>query len=213
VNRAASNGDGSSGFGMFPGPLLTELQRLGFDTAEQVIKGYLDLFGLERQPSPADPSNGQEPSFRELRVSVARALDLYGELVRRTFDGYADLLERVPRLGGLRLGAEDDAPLTPRAAMDADRASGTVWVHNTTDQPACVEFRLTDLTAHDGAVVPSRAGRFTPTAVTATPGGSVSARLEILLNGTVPGVYHGHVLAAGLPDGALPVRLVVESPS
>jgi hypothetical protein len=213
VNGAASHDDGPRGFGMFPGPLLTELQRLGFATAEQVIKGYVDLFGLERQPPSAGPSNGHEPSFRELRVNVARALDLYGELVRRSFEGYADLLERGPRLGGVRLGADDEAPLTLRAAVAADRASGTVWVHNTTDQPTCVEPRLTDLTAHDGAVVPARGGRFTPTTVTAAPGGSVSATLEILLDGAVPGVYHGHVLARGLPDGALPIRLVVEPPS
>lgn len=213
MNPGASSGDDASGFGMFPGPLLTELQRLGFDTAEQVIKGYVDLLGLERQPSSADPSNGHEPGFTQLRVNVARALDLYGELVRRSFEGYADLLERGLRLGGVRLGAEDESPLTVRAAAAADRASGTVWVHNTTDRPTSVELRLTDLTAHDGAVVRSCRGCFTPTAVTAAPGGSASARLEIRLDGAAPGVYHGHVLAGGQPDGALPVRLVAESPS
>jgi hypothetical protein len=198
---------------MFPGPLLTELQRLGFDTAEQVIKGYVDLLGLERQPPPADHAGEHEPSFAQLRVTVARALDLYGELVRRSFEGYADLLERGQRLGGVRLGARDDAPLTMRAAAAEGSASATVWVHNTTDQRADVEPRLTDLTAHDGRVVPSRGGGFTPTAITVAAGGSGSARLEIVLDGAAPGVYHGYVLAEGLPEAALPVRLVVEPPS
>lgn len=214
MNQGAASGDGSRGFGMFPGPLLTELQRLGFDTAEQVIKGYVDLLGRERQPQPADHPAEHEPSFAQLRVNVARALDLYGELVRRSFEGYADLLERGQRLGGVRVGRrDDDAPLTVRAAAAADSACATVWVHNTTERPARVELRLTDLTAHDGGVVPSRGGGFTPAAITAAAGASGSARLEIVLNGAGPGVYHGHVLAGGLPEVALPVRLVVEPPS
>jgi hypothetical protein len=213
VNPGAFSGDGSRGFGMFPGPLLTELQRLGLDTAEQVIKGYVDLLGLERQPPPAEHAGEHEPSFAQLRVNVARALDLYGELVRRSFEGYADLLERGQRLGGIRVGGRDDAPLTVRAAATAASASATVWVHNTTEQRARVELRLTDLTAHDGGVVPSRGGGFTPASITAAAGASGSARLEILLGGAGPGVYHGHVLAGGLPEVALPVRLVVEPPS
>jgi len=213
--NGSSNGDGSkgsNGFGMFPTPLLSDLQRLGFDTASQVVKGYLDLLGRERPPRPAEPVNGQEPSFAQLRVNVARALDLYGELIRRSFEGYADMMERGLRVAGLRLGAEGsdgDAPLTLHADRPGVLAVGTVWIHNTTAEPASVELRLTDLTAHDGTVVQSGSGTFVPQGVTATPGNPASARLEILLGGVAPGVYHGHVMARGLPDEALPVRLVI----
>ncbi|MBA2323032.1 MAG: hypothetical protein H0V92_03075 [Pseudonocardiales bacterium] len=208
----AGSSNGSNGFGMFPGPLMSGVQRLGFDTSAEVIKGFIGLLGVERESHPAGPDVGppvgQEPSFAQLRVNVARALDLYSELVRRSFEGYADLMERGLRMNGVRLNAEDDGTsLTLQGSADGVRAEGTVWIHNTTDQPASVVFRLTDLTAHDGEVVASGSGTFEPAGVIAAPDASVSARLEIALDGADPGIYHGHVMAGGLPDAALPVRL------
>ena len=40
-------------------------------------------------------------------------------------------------------------------------------------------------------------------------GNQLPARLAVSLEGVAPGVYRGHVLAEGLPDTALPLRLLV----
>jgi hypothetical protein len=206
------SGQGNS-FGMFPAPSLGGFQRLGVQTAAQVIEGFIDLLGAGGATRSADrvtdPSTGPEPGFAQLRVDVARALDLYGELVRRSFEGYADLLEQRQRANGARADAGDDGPLMLRVAADGAAAAGTVWIHNTTDGPACAELHLTDLTAHDGKVVPSSTGCFEPAALTIAPGGSASARLEVVVAGFPSGIYHGHVVAGGLPEAALPVRLII----
>jgi hypothetical protein len=205
----------SNGFVFRVPPTLTGVQRLGIDAASQVIEGFIDLLAVEKTTGdPPGPSDGREPSFAQLRVNVARALDLYTELVRRSFEGYADLMEQNLRITGVRLRATDDGaaePLTLQRTADGTHASGTVWIHNTTDQPASADLRLTDLTAHDGTVVPSDAGRFEPTSVTAAPGASASAQLDIVLDGIAPGIYQGHVMACGLPEAALPVRLLTDA--
>jgi hypothetical protein len=207
----------SNGFVFRMPPTLTGVQRLGVDTASQVIEGFIDLLAVDKATEvghPPGPATGREPSFAQLRGNVARALDLYTELVRRSFESYADLMEQGLRVTGVRLQATDDGAaevLTLQRTADGTRVSGTVWIHNTTDQAASADLRLTDLTAHDGTVVPSGAGRFEPTAVTAAPGASVSARLEIMLDGVAPGIYQGHVMACGLPEAALPVRLLLDA--
>jgi hypothetical protein len=65
------------------------------------------------------------------------------------------------------------------------------------------------LTAHDGRVVPGTAASFEPATARIAPGASVAARLALPLDGVAPGLYRGYVLAGGLPDAALPVRLLV----
>lgn len=212
----AAEGDGSpqgNGFGMFPAPSLDGFQRLGAQAAAEVIEGFIGLLGAGETARSANrdsgPSTRPEPGFAQLRVDVARALDLYGELVRRSFEGYADLLEQRQRASEVRVNVGDDGPLTLRGAADGAGAAGTVWIHNTTDEPARTELHLTDLTAHDGKVVPASTGCFEPAALTIAPGGSASARLEVVVDGFPAGIYHGHVVAGGLPEAALPVRLVI----
>jgi hypothetical protein len=198
---------------MFPAPSLDGFQRLGIQTAAEVIEGFIQLLGTGGTPPSPDrtaaPSARPEPEFAQLRVDVARAMDLYGELVRRSFEGYVDLLEQRQRADGARTDAGGDGPLALRVAADGAVTAGTVWIHNTTDDPACAELHLTDLTAHDGKVVPSSTGCFEPAALTIAPGGSASARLEVVVDGFPAGIYHGHVVAGGLPEAALPVRLVI----
>jgi hypothetical protein len=196
---------------------LTEVQRRGMDAAAQVIEGFLTALD-DHQPPPASPDaspgDGPEPGFAQLRTSVARALDLYTDLVRRSFEGYADLVEQSLRARGVRLGGTDPGPgeLTVRAPAGAI-AAATVWLHNTTDEPASAVLRLTVLSSHDGPTVPAAAGRFDPAEVRIAPGASVAARLALDLGGVAPGVYRGHVLAGGLPEAALPLRLVVTAPA
>ena len=196
---------------------LTEVQRRGMDAAAQVLEGFLSA--LEGHPPPTagpagEPGDGPEPGFAQLRTSVARALDLYSDLVRRSFEGYADLVEQRLRARGVGLhGAGPGAgELTVRAPAGTT-ATATVWLHSTTDEPARAVLRLTTLTAHDGPAVPATAGRFDPAEARVAPGASVAARLAVELAGVAPGVYHGHVLADGLPEAALALRLVVTGPA
>jgi hypothetical protein len=202
---------------------LTDVQRLGLDAATEVVRGFADLLdsqppgtptpdpaGDEKLANGGEPANGHEPDLAQLRIIVARALDLYSDLVRRSFEGYADLIDQTLRSRGVQLDSADGGLLTLQGAAGA-RATGTVWMHNTTEQRSSAEPRLTDLASHDGRVTPASAGRFQPTVLTIEPGASASATLEMALGNVAPGVYRGHVLASGLPDVALPVRLLVRA--
>jgi hypothetical protein len=210
----------SSEFGPFQAlTALTDAQRRGLDAATQVVREFIDL--LDTQPSsdtqpPSGPAdgmgsvNGHEPGLTQLRVTVARALDLYADLVRRSFEGYADLMDQMLRSRGVELGSVDGGLLTLQGAADA-RAIGTVWMHNTTARRASAIPHLTDLASHDGRVVPASAGHFEPSTLTIEPSASTSATVEVVLGDVAPGVYCGYVLARGLPDVALPVRLLVRA--
>jgi hypothetical protein len=204
------------GFGPFQAlSTMTYVQRAGMDSAAQVIERLLDLLGGEPSPAATEPDAGPPlaagSDVPELRRSVARALDLYSELVRRSFEGYADLVEQTLRVRGVRLHAGEDVQAGPLALACAPggRASVAVWLHNTTTAPAATALRLTDLTAHDGSIVPGSAGRFDPADVRVEPGASSSATLVLDPGDAAPGTYVGHVLAEGLPDAALPVHLSV----
>jgi hypothetical protein len=198
---------------------LTDVQRRGLDAATQVVSGFADLLdvplpsGPQPSPDPADdrePVNGHEPDLAQLRVIVVRALDLYADLVRRSFEGYADLIDQMLRSRGVEFDSGQGGLLALQGAAGA-RATGTVWMHNTTAQPASGVPRLTDLASHDGRVVPASAARFQPAALAIEPSASTSATIEVALADAAPGVYRGHVLARGLPDAALPVRLLVRA--
>jgi hypothetical protein len=198
---------------------LTDVQRRGLDAATQVVREFADLLDArpspDTQPSPdpagdGGPVNGNEPGLAQLRVTVARALDLYADLVRSSFEGYADLMDQMLRSRGVELDSVSGGLLTLQGAAGA-RATGTVWVHNTTAQRASAAPHLTGLASHDGRVVPASAGRFQPTALTIGPRASMSATMEVDLGDVAPGLYRGYVLARGLPDAALPVRLLVRA--
>jgi hypothetical protein len=218
---SATEGNGFHGnrvfaaFGPFhPLPDLTDVQRRGMDSAAQVIEHLIGVLGSAPEPPPAEPDRGSaldEPDVPDLRRGVARALDLYTDLVRRSFESYADLMEQTLRARGVQLNATEEPrtdPLLIRCAR-AGRAAVTVWLHNTTTRPSSTVLRLTALTAHDGQVVPECAGSFTPVELSVGPGVSTSARLTLAPGDAAPGLYRGHVLAHGLPDTALPVRLLV----
>ena len=224
MNRQEADGHAgprlSSEFGPFQAlTALTDAQRRGLDAATQVVKEFADLFDTQPSsdtqpsPDPADdvgPVNGREPGLAQLRVTVARALDLYADLVRRSFEGYADLMDQMLRSRGVAFDSVDGGLLTIQGAAGA-RAIGTVWMHNTTAQRASAVPRLTDLASHDGRVVPASAGRFQPATLTIEPNASTSATVKVILGDAAPGVYRGYVLARGLPDVALPVRLLVRA--
>jgi hypothetical protein len=224
MNRPEADGRAgprlSGEFGPFQAlTALTDAQRRGLDAATQVVRGFVDLLDTQ-PPSDTPPSsepagdmgsvNGHEPGLAQLRVTVARALDLYADLIRRSFEGYADLMDQMLRSRGVEFGSVDGGQLTLQGAAGA-RAIGTVWMHNTAAQRASAVPRLTDLASHDGHVVPASAGRFQPVTLTIEPSASTSATVEVVLGDVAPGVYRGYVLARGLPDVALPVRLLVRT--
>lgn len=218
MNRPEADGRAgprlSGEFGPFQAlTALTDAQRRGLDAATQVVREFVDLLDTQPSSGPADDMgsvNGHEPGLTQLRVTVARALDLYADLVRRSFEGYADLMDQMLRSRGVELGSVDGGLLTLQGAAGA-RAMGTLWMHNTTARRASAIPHLTDLASHDGRMVPASVGRFQPAALTIDPSASTSATVEVVLGDVVPGVYRGYVLARGLPDVALPVRLLVRA--
>jgi hypothetical protein len=117
MSGAAGNGRGgprrSDGFGPFHAlGTLTDVQLRGMETASEVIKGFIEFLDVGAPPRPADPDvapmNDHEPGFAQLRINVARALDLYTDLVRRSFESYADLVEQTLRARGVQLNGADD---------------------------------------------------------------------------------------------------------
>ena len=162
------------------------------------------------RPTAGSRRTGTNQTWLSSGSSSARALDLYSDLVRRSFEGYADLIDQTLRSRGVQLDSGPGGLLTLQGAAGI-RATATVWMHNTTARQASAEPRLTDLASHDGRIVPASAGRFQPAMLTIGPGASTSATVEVALGHAAPGVYHGHVLARGLPDVALPVRLLVRA--
>ena len=159
---------------------LTDAQRRGLDAATQVVREFVDLLDTQPSSGPADDMgsvNGHEPGLTQLRVTVARALDLYADLVRRSFEGYADLMDQMLRSRGVELGSVDGGLMTLQGAAGA-RAMGTVWMHNTTARRASAIPHLTDLASHDGRMVPASVGRFQPAALTIDPSASRPPRPE-----------------------------------
>jgi hypothetical protein len=141
-----------------------------------------------------------------LRASVARTLDGYADLLRRSFSAYADTVGAVVGARGA-----DGAVVTLRGAP-GEPAVATVWAHNTDGAPAETgALRMTALVGPGGMSVDGSAASFAPRALSLDAGQSASAALTVAVPaGLAPGTYDGHVLAAGLPNVAVPVRLVVE---
>jgi hypothetical protein len=196
---------------------LGDVQRQAIDSANQVIDQFLDL---ARSPEPGpragsgsadgvgadgDGDGGAEPGFHQLRADMARALDVYVDLLRRTFDSYADLAEatlrRRPAGAGSGNGTGPGDPggggaLTLTAI--AGVAEGPLWLHNTTGAEVAPDpVRPTALTAHGGAEI--RADRVTidpPTLPAVAAHGSAGAVVRVDARGVPPGRYAGHLLTS-----------------
>ncbi|MBI5104641.1 MAG: hypothetical protein HZB46_06590 [Solirubrobacterales bacterium] len=143
----------------------------------------------------------------QMRAAVARAIDLYADLFRETFSVYADLVD----LTATGRGGAAGAPVSMVGARGGE-ARSPVWLHNQTASPLSdVALRVTDLAAHDGALVAGARGAFSPPVLDIPAGASASATLALPLPAeATPGSYHGLVLASGLPSASVPVLLVVE---
>jgi hypothetical protein len=205
-----SNGDGR------PRP-LSDVEWSGAAAAREVfdrLVAELDTADARGRLPGADGDGAGEPAgIPQLRAAVARTVDVYADLFRRTLEVYADVVEGAVRAGvpGTGAGAtESHGDAIALAGAAGTSAVAVVWIHNATAAPVDVVLRITDLTAHDGARVAAPAARFESDRLHVDAGASRSASLTVdLPAATAPGAYVGHVLAQGLPEASLAVRLVV----
>ena len=149
----------------------------------------------------------------QMRGSVARAIDLYADLLGDTFTLYADAIEQVLRPGGGARGNSSSATGSAVAltGRPGEPATATVWLHNVMgSRLTAAELRLTSLTAHDGRTLDGVAHSFAPATLDVAAGSSASSTLSVTLPpDAVPGAYHGLVLASGAPAASVPVLLTV----
>jgi hypothetical protein len=199
---------------------LSALQRSGVATATEVFERLIEeLDGVERRRLKADAGfkdsdDGGPADVPALRAAVARTIDIYADLFRRTLELYADVVESMARSNGSPAPEPDrtGAQVT-LAASPGTEAIATVWMHNATVSPVeDIALRMTDLTAHDGARIPASAAAFVPARVDVGPAASRSSSLSVHVpHSASDGTYVGHVLATGLPGTSLTVSLVVAS--
>lgn len=200
---------------------LTDAQRQDVAAASGLFEQLIEEIGQRETPQlKIDEflgllgSDGNGPAtLAQMRTSVARAIDLYADLLNETFALYADAIELVSRRGsGVRPGSssETGSPVALAGAAGQE-ATATVWIHNLTGSPlTAVELRITSLTAHDGDALDAVACGFAPAVLDVTPGSSASATISVTLPAdATAGVYHGLVLASGVPAASVPVSLTV----
>lgn len=199
---------------------LSDVQRRGVTAAMEVFDRLIaELDGVDgrrpRADAALDGRDGTGPSdFPQLRAAVARTVDVYAELFRRTVEVYADVVESVLRSDGPAAPAADARGAEIALAGSAGgEAVAVVWIHNSTEAPVdAIALRMTDLTAHDGTRIAAASASFAPERLNVGPGGSRSSSLSVRVPRSAPlGTYVGHVLATGLPGTRLAVCLVVAS--
>ncbi len=215
-----------------------DVAALGLATAASVVERMLELgrsatSGL-RLPLPGnvDPPRaasdaGNEPGSttdddrterarqaRRFRADAERLVELYADWTRLLVDGAAALAEQAVGGESGRDGRESglSAILVLGPVSAGSTTTTSAWLHVLDGPPTSpATLRATDLVAHDGATVPSSAVASLPTMLdTSVARSSREVRVTIAVPpATPPGAYHGHLLAHGLPEVALPVRLEV----
>jgi hypothetical protein len=200
---------------------IADIQRAGLETAAVVVERMLELgrqsarapFPLHLPAEPVVDGDGPEAGrdrgreARRLRADAERLLELWGESMRVLLDVAADAAET-----GVNEQNGAAAHLTLGPVPSGESAGGRVWLH-VLDGPPGSPARLTTtaLTAHDGASIKAPAASFEPPLIDTF---ALRTSQEILVTvevpeGTSPGVYHGHILATGLPEVGLAIRIEV----
>ncbi|WP_328520545.1 hypothetical protein [Kribbella sp. NBC_00359] len=197
---------------------LSDAQRqmIGAATAvfEELLAGtkgaaLLQPDGAREGPTPDNPRH-DGVRFAQMRAVIARTFDVYSTLFLQSVDLLEDLLQE-----GLSTALPEASSVAASSLVLAgsrgDRPAARLWICNSTNLPATnVVVWMTDLTAHHGAIIRARNGAVAPDALTVPAGGIEPAGLTVAIpDDAAAGVYHGHVLAVGLPDASLPLRLVV----
>jgi hypothetical protein len=194
---------------------VTDVQRQAIDNAGNIIGRLLEM--IDRPPTDRDPldvpdgqdADGPEPGFHQIRANVARAIDLYVDLFRRTFEAYADLAETALRRRDVTVGGDGASPTAPLTLHVADGvAEGELWLHNATDSPIGPDrVSATPLCSHTGQVIHAVDVTIEPSTLPAVPPGeSASAAVRVDISRLPAGRYHGHLLTS---RAALAVDLTV----
>ena len=214
-------GNGHPGGERGPGEALralTDAQRRSVAAASDLFDALMGEIGAREPPrlrvgaalrALGEAADGNDAA--RMRAVVARAIDLYADFVRETFELYADMAQPAVDGRGAAVSASGGGAAVELDGAPGQAAAAPVWLHNATESPMiAVALRLTDLAAHDGATVAGAHGTFSPASLDVAAGGSGSATLQIAVpQGAPAGAYHGLVLASGLPAASVPVLLVV----
>jgi hypothetical protein len=187
-----------------PWKSIGDVGQFGLETAAAVVER---LLSVSRQVGdlrvPLFSANPDPGAARRLRADAERLIDLYAEWTRLLVESALDGSAPPRRSDVLALG-----PVAPSATAEA-----TVWLH-VLDGPSAgpAKLRATALTAHDETRIPRRAVRCDPDVL---PAGSPRTSHEVTVRVVVPpkakpGTYHGHLLAEGLDEVSLPIRLIVD---
>ena len=208
---------------------LTDTHRLAIETAQASFRSFARAvgdgaggggFGARRVAPGEQADDGLDDgmdaiSFADLRRTVTRSLDLYLELAERLMDTATRSLEDTLRARGVTAtGGRREQPWTPVVveAQPGEVASAPVWLHNMAPDPmTAATFVPTDLTAHDGSVLPAACVTLDPPSLAEVPPrASASATLSIRVgDGVAPGTYVGHLLVSPLAGVVVPIRLDV----
>jgi hypothetical protein len=209
---------------------MRDVQRAGLEAAAAVVERILEAgqhgtrmpysFHLPAQPVERTDSNGADPDVeadrgrevRRLRADGERLLEWWGEWMRVLLDAAVDGAEAGVAerdTAGTRAG---DQSLRLGPVKAGHPASGRGWVH-ILDGPPGPPARLsaTAFTAHDGVAIEAHAASFEPPMLDSF---KLRSSHEFVVTiavptDTRPGTYYGHILAAGLPEVSLPIRLEV----
>jgi hypothetical protein len=176
---------------------LADIGRLGLDTAAAVVERLLDLTRTAKDLRlPLLPATADGDAARRLRADAERLVDLYAEWTRSLVDAAISMAASAAD------GSDDVLVLGPVAAGAV--VTATTWLH--ASDGTRVRPRATTLERDDGATIAGTAITFDPPEVTTSGRLSVSAAVPAT---ATPGLYRGNILAAGLPEIALPVSLTV----
>ena len=161
--------------------------------------------GSGESGAPTPPSVGG----LRIRSSLARSVDLYTDLFQRFVSSF--ISEMTETLTAAATGAEQPVPVI-MVGRPGSTTGAFVWIHNRSGA-LVTEFglRMTDLSTADGGRVSSALATIDPDRLEPSSESRRSAWLTV----SVPedagrGTYHGHLLAEGLPDAAVALRLVVQ---
>jgi hypothetical protein len=199
-----------------PPPGMPNIAGLGLAAAAAVVERFLEagrrLTALHvRTAGPAvnprapdEQERARRRKVRALREQADRLIDHLGQSLHQILDS-ADLIEELAEAG-----AQEVLSLGPVAPGQTETAE--FWLH-VLDGPASTPTTLhaSALTAHDGQSIPSTRVTFDPPTVDlATLRAGHAIRVTIQAPPQLGrGVYYGHLLATGLPETCLPIRVTV----
>lgn len=196
---------------------ITDLQAEGIRRASDIAGRLIHLLDAENTSAPRTPGPGRSDrdgraSVGDLRGAMGRLIDLYGDVLQRTFDSYADLLEERSRRGAhLDGGAGGPVLIEVPDGIDGSVGTGELWLANGTDaETAVLRLVPTPLMGLNGFVTATSVALEPAVVDTVAAGAEIRVTVTITIGpGVVPGNYHGYVLVPELPGEALPVTLVV----